>query len=70
MYVRPAGDSRTAPTGAARYQQSEAEAVALPKNLDFVSLEVYGTLIDWETGIYDAFQRRPPRTASRSIATS
>ena len=29
----------------------------LPKNLDFVSLEVYGTLIDWETGIHDAFQR-------------
>src|SRR5919109_1584198 len=31
--------------------------VALPKNVDFVSLEVYGTLIDWETGIYEAFQR-------------
>jgi 2-haloacid dehalogenase len=30
--------------------------LALPKNLDFVSLEVYGTLIDWETGIYRAFQ--------------
>ena len=29
----------------------------LPKNLDFVSLEVYGTLIDWETGIYEAFQK-------------
>jgi 2-haloacid dehalogenase/putative hydrolase of the HAD superfamily len=29
--------------------------VPLPKNLDFVSLEVYGTLIDWETGVYDAF---------------
>ena len=31
--------------------------MALPKNVDFVSLEVYGTLIDWETGIYEAFQR-------------
>jgi 2-haloacid dehalogenase len=31
--------------------------VALPKNLTFVSLEVYGTLIDWESGIYEAFQR-------------
>ena len=29
----------------------------LPKNIDFVSLEVYGTLIDWETGIYKAFQK-------------
>jgi 2-haloacid dehalogenase/putative hydrolase of the HAD superfamily len=31
--------------------------VPLPKNLTFVSLEVYGTLIDWETGIYKAFQK-------------
>ena len=31
--------------------------MALPKNVTFVSLEVYGTLIDWETGIYEAFQR-------------
>jgi 2-haloacid dehalogenase len=30
--------------------------VALPRKLTFVSLEVYGTLIDWETGIYRAFQ--------------
>ncbi len=29
----------------------------LPKNLDFVSLEVYGTLIDWETGVHSAFQK-------------
>jgi 2-haloacid dehalogenase len=31
--------------------------VALPQNLTFVSLEVYGTLIDWETGIHRAFQQ-------------
>jgi 2-haloacid dehalogenase len=30
--------------------------VALPKKLTFVSMEVYGTLSDWETGIYRAFQ--------------
>jgi 2-haloacid dehalogenase len=35
--------------------------VALPKNLTFVSLEVYGTLIDWESGIYEAFQREAER---------
>ena len=29
----------------------------LPKNLNFVSLEVYGTLIDWETGVYEAFSK-------------
>ena len=28
----------------------------LPKTIDFVSLEVYGTLIDWESGIHKAFQ--------------
>jgi 2-haloacid dehalogenase len=33
----------------------------LPKNLDFVSLEVYGTLIDWETGVHDAFQKEADR---------
>jgi 2-haloacid dehalogenase/putative hydrolase of the HAD superfamily len=31
--------------------------VPLPKNVTFVSLEVYGTLIDWETGIHTAFQQ-------------
>jgi 2-haloacid dehalogenase len=31
--------------------------VALPKKITFVSMEVYGTLIDWETGIYRAFQQ-------------
>jgi 2-haloacid dehalogenase/putative hydrolase of the HAD superfamily len=30
--------------------------VPLPKKVNFVSLEVYGTLIDWETGVYRAFQ--------------
>ncbi|MBV9535884.1 MAG: haloacid dehalogenase, partial [Solirubrobacterales bacterium] len=29
--------------------------MALPKNVTFVTFDVYGTLIDWETGVYDAF---------------
>jgi 2-haloacid dehalogenase len=33
----------------------------LPKNVEFVSLEVYGTLIDWETGVYRAFQDEAER---------
>jgi 2-haloacid dehalogenase/putative hydrolase of the HAD superfamily len=37
------------------------EPVPLPKHLDFVSLEVYGTLIDWETGIYEAFRKEAER---------
>jgi 2-haloacid dehalogenase len=29
----------------------------LPKQITFVSFDVYGTLIDWETGIVDAFRK-------------
>jgi 2-haloacid dehalogenase len=29
----------------------------LPKQITFVSFDVYGTLIDWETGILDAFRK-------------
>jgi 2-haloacid dehalogenase len=35
--------------------------MALPKNITFVSFDVYGTLIDWETGIYDAFAAEAAR---------
>ncbi len=27
----------------------------IPKNVTWVTFDVYGTLIDWESGIYDAF---------------
>ena len=29
----------------------------LPKEVTFVTFDVYGTLIDWETGIYEAFSK-------------
>ena len=29
--------------------------IPLPKEVTFVTFDVYGTLIDWETGVYDAF---------------
>src|SRR6476659_7055628 len=29
----------------------------IPKNVSFVTFDVYGTLIDWETGIYEAFAK-------------
>jgi 2-haloacid dehalogenase len=35
--------------------------MALPKDIRFVSFDVYGTLIDWETGIIDAFQKEAKR---------
>ena len=33
----------------------------IPKNVTFVTLDVYGTLIDWETGIYEAFAKEAER---------
>src|SRR3954452_22173435 len=32
-------------------------AMALPKEVTFVTFDVYGTLIDWETGVYNAFAK-------------
>jgi len=33
----------------------------IPKNVTFVTFDVYGTLIDWETGIYEAFVEEAER---------
>ena len=33
----------------------------IPKNVTFVTFDVYGTLIDWETGIFDAFSKEAAR---------
>ena len=35
--------------------------MALPKEVKFVTFDCYGTLIDWETGVYDAFQKEADR---------
>jgi 2-haloacid dehalogenase len=35
--------------------------MALPKDIRFVSFDCYGTLIDWEQGAHDAFQREADR---------
>ena len=35
--------------------------VPLPKNITFVTFDCYGTLIDWESGAYDAFQSEADR---------
>ena len=31
--------------------------MALPSKVNFVTFDVYGTLIDWEKGVFDAFQK-------------
>src|SRR5919107_27928 len=33
----------------------------LPKDITFVTFDVYGTLIDWEDGAYKAFQKEADR---------
>ena len=33
----------------------------LPKDVRFVTFDCYGTLIDWETGVYEAFQKEADR---------
>jgi len=38
-----------------------AAAMALPKNITFVTFDVYGTLIDWEKGVWDAFVKEAKR---------
>jgi 2-haloacid dehalogenase len=35
--------------------------LALPKDIQFVTFDCYGTLIDWETGAFDAFQKEADR---------
>jgi 2-haloacid dehalogenase/putative hydrolase of the HAD superfamily len=35
--------------------------MALPRNVTFVTFDAYGSLIDWETGVYDAFVREARR---------
>jgi 2-haloacid dehalogenase len=36
-------------------------SMPIPKNITFVTFDVYGTLIDWETGIYEAFAKEAER---------
>jgi 2-haloacid dehalogenase len=38
-----------------------AAFMALPKQVTFVTFDVYGTLIDWEQGVIDAFQKEAAR---------
>src|SRR3954462_6398535 len=35
--------------------------MALPKNIQWVTFDVYGTLIDWESGVADAFEKEAKR---------
>src|SRR5882757_3414168 len=37
------------------------DRMPLPKQVTFVTFDVYGTLIDWEEGIYQAFKKEADR---------
>src|SRR5947209_20253263 len=51
------------PEGGGRRTLSKETKMALPKPKDvrFISFDCYGTLIDWESGAYDAFQKEADR---------
>lgn len=36
--------------------------MAIPKDIKWITFDVYGTLIDWEGGVYEAFQKEAERT--------
>lgn len=40
----------------------------IPKNIAWVTFDVYGTLIDWESGIYDAFAKEAERDGFAMVA--
>ena len=40
----------------------------LPKEVTFVTFDVYGTLIDWETGAYDAFAKEAEKDGYTLVA--
>src|SRR5919112_1758606 len=44
-----------------RDQSPTRSHVPLPKDVRFVTFDCYGTLIDWEAGAYEAFQKEADR---------
>src|SRR5438874_1024692 len=44
-----------------RRGREKTSDLPLPKDIRFISFDCYGTLIDWETGAYDAFQQEADR---------
>ncbi|MBJ7347321.1 MAG: HAD-IA family hydrolase [Thermoleophilaceae bacterium] len=36
--------------------------MAIPKDIKWVTFDIYGTLIDWENGVYEAFKAEAERT--------
>src|ERR1700744_2268762 len=51
----------TAAAASAAQARHNARPMPIPKNVTWVTFDVYGTLIDWETGIYEAFAKEAQR---------
>jgi 2-haloacid dehalogenase len=52
---------RPEPDGLLRPRAKMHGRMPLPKEVTFVTFDVYGTLIDWETGAFDAFSKEADR---------
>ena len=50
-----------APAGGAGPYRNARSHGHFPKDVQFVTFDCYGTLIDWESGVYDAFQKEADR---------
>src|SRR6266567_1628529 len=59
--LRAARGPRPAGTLSKLDRHPHRRPVPLPKQVRFVTFDCYGTLIDWETGAHDAFQKEADR---------
>src|SRR6202034_267923 len=55
------GASEHGATRAKASARHNADPMPIPKNITFVTFDVYGTLIDRDTGIYEAFAKEAER---------
>src|SRR3954463_16823983 len=55
LYPAPPHSVGTHPNG------TMPDPMALPSKVNWVTFDVYGTLIDWEKGVADAFEREAKR---------
>src|ERR1017187_911007 len=58
---KPIGEVARGGSGRGQAPAGHNARVPIPKNVTFVTFDVYGTLIDWETGIYEAFAKEAER---------
>src|SRR4051795_7170835 len=68
--LRAARGPRPAGTLSKLDRHPHRRPVPLPKQVRFVTFDCYGTLIDWESGAFDAYQKEAERdgfTVDRNV---